>query len=269
MLAAFVLMLSLWLVASADTLASKTQQLLEIYTNQSRAINSRVMAQALDAYESDNQAIPQSLDDLVAAQGYEFTRGLIEPWQGYLAATGLVDGSWQFDRMVFFSTQPRLGIQAAEYLDDNRCGVGSAEQAASWCGSRSGKWYRFETRNVAPQQVVKQRLRLIRTGQKLAQFFNAYKTFPPIDNYGTQFLPGDSLPIALLANYSLGSKECTGTHMIHAMPLDCGDLFDLWGQPVRYQFESNRKIALVSVSPLRDNTGKPIIIALTHDLSNL
>lgn len=267
MYAMLVIALSAWLAYLGDGLVTQYRDLSQMYQTRLRAIQTRIMAESLEQYFYEKGSFPLSISGLAASSGYEYTRGLNDVWQGYASVTGLKDSVWTYGRMVFFSTPPRSGIAADDYLASNSCGTGSFYLDSSWCGQRTSTWFRRETRDVYHSQIANQRIQLHRTLQKFAQHYNAAGNFPRTKQDGSPIASSSIHTLAELSGFSGLANQCKTVHSFDSVPLDCTDLFDQWGQPVAYQFESGKRIVLVVKTPILNSAGTPVVVAAEYDLT--
>lgn len=268
--------LSTWLVYILLGLATQYTGLASSYQSASRAMQTKFIAEQLELYFVEHHVFPLSTSDLANTPGYEQVRSMVQqPWQGYSISPMLNDGVWQYQRMVFFSTDPRRGIQSAQYLANNACGTGNFNSSQSWCGSHDSRWFRRETKERYHEQIMTQRVRMYHTLQKFSHYYNAVRNnapghFPNKEVDEVTALPAGSMRLlAELANYSGSANNCNGTYTYVGIPIDCGDMYDLWGQPISYQFLSDNHIALTSESPIINSSGTPVIIAAEYDLTLL
>lgn len=218
---------------------------------------------ALGQYAEENGAYPASLSALASAAGFEYVRpdAASTTAYGYSTTSGITDGVWQFSRAAVFTLKFNQGQTTASYITTNACGSGSATTASSWCGSNDSFWARRETRERNVPDLVAERLRQQRLMQKLVNSYNANQVFPN---------PGGSYSdFASLAGYAGTAKTCTGVFVWNAVPLDCGDLYSVWGTPSYLNYLSEQHIAIVSESNVKDASGNLINVATDFDLSTL
>lgn len=226
------------------------------------------MAQNIEQFYAETSSFPASLSVLAATPGFEHTKGLNDNWQGYGVSGDLTDGVWRYKRAVLAATDPTKGVSVTQYMTDNNCGVGAYASAASWCGSRSGLWFRRETRQTFNDDVVDQRVRLTRALQKFADYYSFNGYFPTVDAGGAS-LAGDSInSLASLASYAGTAKTCTGVYQYQGVPIDCSDMFDRWGGLVGYQFVSKKRIILISESQIFNSDGNRVVISAELDNSH-
>lgn len=166
--------------------------------------------------------------------------------------------------------KPTDGLSTSDFLDINSCGTGNAMTASSWCGQPSSTWYREESRLEINSQISQQRARMNMLLQKLASHFNAAQILPNRNFAGATLANNSINRISALVNYTGLANNCTGTFVyMSSVPIACEDMFDIWGGPVGYQFVSNKRVILVSESPLTNAAGTNVRIAAELDLTGL
>ncbi|WP_323011471.1 hypothetical protein [Castellaniella sp.] len=269
MYAVFVIALSAWLAYISDGLVTHYRELSQMYQEHARAIQTRLIAEALDQYVNERGEFPLSLTALATTPGFEYVRGLYGPWQGYDVTTGLTDSVWRYSRMTFFTTNPKDGISRETYLGQNSCGTGPFSSATSWCGSPGSSWYRRESKDSVHNELANQRIRLHRTLQKLAQHYNSHGAFPAAKSDGSVMSDGSIQTLADIVGFSSALNDCIGAYAFESVPLDCVDLYDQWGGKIEYQLESDQTIVLLSRAPVFNAAGTQITVAATYDLSLL
>lgn len=215
------------------------------------------MAEAMEGYQRDKNALPADVDTLVATPGYEHAKSFRNSWQGYMKSGSLDDGVWSFERAVVFQNNPSGGVTGATYLAENTCGTGSASTAQSWCGLKSSNWYRVETREKINEQLTTQRVRMGRMLQKLATYYSKENFFPKKDAGGTDLVANSITRLKTLAGYAGSSTSCFGTYTWQGVPIDCSDMFDIWGGEIGYQFITEDHVVLVSESPFTNSATPP------------
>lgn len=259
---AFVAALAALFAQLAGTLhedAAVTRQLV-------RVVNVTRLAEGLERYVAEQGTLPADLDALVAAPGFEYLRGYRDSWQGYALSGNLVDGTWTYQRAVTVSKNPVDGIDAATYLTMNRCGAGDAASAAAWCGASSGAWHRRESREDLTVQIANQRARQHRMLHKWAAYYSEKAGFPGADATGAPLAADSVTPLATLAGYAGTAATCTGTYTYQGIPVDCGEMFDQWGQPIGYHFISSRHIVIVAQAPFANEAGQRPVIATDFEV---
>ena len=227
------------------------------------------LAENVAQYFLETNTFPTSLAALAATPGFEQARGMEDSWEGYAVSPAIADMTWDFQRAVLESNDPSKGIDAATYLATNNCGTGGYDTAISWCGSPTGLWYRSETRENYAAQISTERGRMHRFEQKLAEYYNANQSFPDKDSGGTSLGADSVTTLAALASFGGTADTCSGTFSYMGVPVDCADIYDLWGQPIGYQFMNSKHIVLVSEPPIFNNLGNRVVVASDFDNSLL
>jgi len=255
---AFVFALFLALCALLTNLTLAYQQRTDDTRTRRVRVQQTRMAEGIDRYVVQAGGPPASLDALTAAPGFEDLRGQRNQWQGYAVSPSLDDGVWKYQRAAAWAVIRKDG--GATYATDNACGVGSVTTAPSWCGKNDGVWYRYETKQDYNKEIAQQRMRQQRTLQMLADYWSSHQTFPNTGNDGVAIAAGGARSLALLAGYAGNATNCTGVHIWSGIPLDCAAMFDLWGNPIAYQYQSPTFIQLASESPIRTTDGSALFI---------
>lgn len=264
-----VLVLGVLLVQMIGGIANDYLDLAKRY--QTRVSQARVIALAenIEQYYNEFSELPVDLETLVLTPGFEHGRGLFAPGQGYAHSPVLNDGVWQFTRAVLFHAKRADGTTLQSYLANNECGAGSFDSALSWCGQKNSQWFRRESRERYNDQIATQRLRMTRTLQKMSDHYNVYERFPDRDSLNVA-LPANSISkLATLVGYAGAGNACSGSFNYMNVPIDCGDMFDLWGKPIGYQFVGPKRVILTSETPIVSSAGTPLVVASEYDYSLL
>lgn len=260
-----VLALAIWFTTIMDSLTIQNRELASRYRSWSKQQQLVGIAENIEQFYQEHGDFPASLTTLAAATGFEQVRGLADAWQTYAISPTLSDGVWQFSRAALFSQDPSRGTTSAQYLATNACGTGSFDTATSWCGSRDSRWYRRETRERYNDEIMTQRVRMMRTLQKFADYYNSNTSFPATDHLNAALGVGSITALATLAGYAGTATGCTGAYVYHGVPIDCADMYDLWGNAVGYQFESAKRVILVSETPIVNHSGNRVVVASEYD----
>lgn len=269
MLPILVLVLAVVFSVVMDGISSQNWELAKEYKSQSTEINTYALAEALELFYVETNAFPASISSLANTSGYEFVRGFLGSQHGYTVSSGLVDTQWVYSRAIVFSFDPTTGKSSSEYLNENHCGTGSSTTAISWCGSKDSKWYRRETRERYNELIGTQRARMGRTLQKFATYYNHSSEFPNKDSLNVT-LPSNSISsLKSLVGYPGTATNCSGSFSYMGIPIDCGDMFDVWGGDIGYQYIAGNRIILVAESPIFNSTGTRLVIATEYDYSLL
>lgn len=264
-----VLAIAIFLSHLMTGIVNQNWTLVQLY--QSRLTQQQIssLAENIEQFYIENKSYPTTLTALTATPGFEHAKSQLNNWQSYGVSNWISDSTWTFKRMILVSKAPDKTVTAATYMTSNACGTGSYATATSWCGERTGKWYRSELRDKYNDQVSSQRVHLTRTLQKLTEFYNEGGSFPAVNATGTALAADSLTTLASLASYSGTSTACTGTFKYSGIPIDCADMFDSWGNLIGYQFINSKHIILISEPNIFDNLNNKVIIAADFDNSTL
>jgi hypothetical protein len=272
MYAILTLAVSMMLTTLMMGVASQHHDLATLYQSRTRWLQVQAMAESIQQYHAEKSVHPASIAALSATTGFHQTRSLTNAWQGYGLSPTINDGYWEFKRAVFISNDPSKGVDATTYLTNNRCGTGDYATAQSWCGAPTGKWFRSETREQYNEQISTQRVRIGRVMQKMATYYNNNQKFPNKNKSDVTLLDNSISTLAALAGFTGTAQTCGGatssTYQFMGIPIDCADMFDLWGNAIGYQFINNKHIVVTSETPIYNNSGMRVIVAADFDTSN-
>ena len=229
--------------------------------SQSRAVATRVVASAIQHQIMDAGAPPASLASAAATPGYQDLRlEAGRPWQSYAVSPLMVDGTWQFQRAVVFSQKQGSAVAAETYLATNACGNGDFSSPGPWCGGKDSHWWLYDSRHDYSNEISLEKSAQRRILQKFA---HAYALV--VDNRQAFPKPaGPSSTLAALVGYGGAAGTCVGSFVWNAVPLDCTDLFSVWGTPRVYNYLTPKTTSLSS--PLR-RSKTPVAIAYPSQAS--
>lgn len=265
----FALVIAAWLAYAVDSVASQNRALETLYQSRSRYMQTVGLAEAVDQYTVEKTSYPPSVDALTGTAGFEYARNLTNTWQGYGLSPTLADANWEYQRAVVILNDPSKGVDVATYLATNMCGTGAYDSAASWCGQAIGKWYRSENRERYAQQIATQRGRLMRLHKKLGNYYSANAKFPDLDAANASLAADSTNSLAALVSFGGTASTCSGTAHYLGVPIDCDDMYDLWGGAIGYQFVTSKHVLLIAETPIFDNAGNRIVVAADFDNSLL
>ncbi|HEL3836383.1 TPA: hypothetical protein UMZ04_001120 [Stenotrophomonas maltophilia] len=250
----------LFLLATVTTSVAVRYEARTEAMKESRArVEQTRIAEALFAYREQFGRLPDSLDQLASSPGYEQLRSYRNEWQRYMRASDLSDGTWRFERAASWTVARRDGANSVS--SENSCGAGDFTTAASWCGPRDGVWHRLETRELFSEEIAQEKLRQRRTLQLFSDYWTTRQAFPRVSASGQQLGNGQMLPLPVMAGYAGTADSCSGVHVWMGIPLDCAALFDVWGSPVGYQYQSDTYVILASEAPFSAADGRRVIVA--------
>lgn len=233
------------------------------------------LAAGINNYFIENNAYPASLAALTAAAGYEHLRGTARPFQDFSVASNLTDGAFRYSRAVLYTQDPyNPQMSDTAYLSaaNNTCGTGDFATAAEWCGPNSAttRWWKHESREEIAPGLARERARLLRLLQKFNGWYNddiTVSTTPGIwgNNYpdpGTTAAPLTSL----VAGFTQTATTCTGMYTWSRIPIDCADLYSIWGTPTVYNYVSPTHIVLMTQTPYTKADGTPLYVSTEESL---
>ena len=256
----FALILSL-----LTSLISLTASATRFHDDQQRTMNVRAVAGAVLQSTMETGVFPASVSTLATTPGYEYLRLSTNlTWQGYSFTAALNDGTWQYERVVVYSQRPQVATTPAQYLSasNNACGTGAFNATGPWCGSVNSFWWTWDMRSDYSNEISAERAAQRRLLQKFARIYELVKqnqqVFP---NPGASGVP----LIKLIPGYTQTATTCTGSYLWQDVPLDCADLYSVWGTPRVYNYVSEDYIAILATSTIPDNNGNPVQVATQLD----
>lgn len=258
-----VVALMLALIATLTSVREGFDRTATTYSLRAKEDDMVTIAEALELYAREKGAMPPSLAALAATPGYEYLGTRYDNWQGYAISPVLNDGTWQFTRTVVYTFDRSNGMTDAEYLAKNTCGSNAfAVETGRWCGDDNSRYYVVDSRKYYKPQLTTARIKLTRLSQKFADYYNSNSAYPSVDASGSPLGVSSITSMAALAGYSGNAKNCSGTYQYQGIPIDCNDMFDLWGGRVGYQFEGPGHVIFVSEPPIFNAAGARVVVAV-------
>jgi len=267
MFAVAVISIVVFVSLSLSSAADQTNTIARKYSAQLTTASTAQLSVDLQNYRRQSGGYPASLTSMAQTAGFEHLRGEIAPWHSYQLATGLNDSRFLFDRAAILAGTKAKYSNISDFLAANSCGTGGFTVATSWCPTANVRLTAAsqESRADVAGEIAAQRLRMVRTLQRLSVFYNAYRTFPAGDYAGTAISLGTTYSLPAIAGFSGTAANCGGTFQISFLPLGCDDLFDVWGGPVNYRLVSTGNVQLIASAPIKDATGSGILIGQELD----
>jgi len=260
MYAAVIVFLSLMLAHMAANVANLHWGNHVHYKTENAYATVASVSSAIEQYANEFGAYPDDLDALATQAGFEFIRPALVQSNtiGYAKADNLTDSTWQFHRAAVFTLKFSQGETAADYKTINTCGSGALESASAWCGSNDSFWARHETKVRHVQDLIGERVRQQRLMQKIVNDYNTNGAF--------RSPGGDSASLVSLVGYSGTAKNCSGMYAWGPIPIDCMDLYSVWGTPTVINFFSEQHVTVVAESSIKDSGGSFIGVATDMSL---
>lgn len=262
MLPIVLLAIFTWCVAEYAPVNHTLSNSAEYYDLRAKEFDMRRVAEAIELYRRQYGAFPTSLQALATTPGYQHVAANLNGWQSYATSGALNDGTWTFTRVTAFTRSPKSG-SVASYLSRNACGTaGFATETGSWCGSVDSRWYVQDARKYFVGELTTQQVRLVRLNQKFADYYNKYGYYPKVDSGGAALGTSSITALATLAGFAGTATTCSGQFQYQGIPIDCGDMFDIWGGRVGYQFEEPGHVIFVSEPPIFNGSGERVVVAV-------
>jgi len=251
-----------WCVAEFAPVTLTHSSTADYYELRAKELDMRRVAEAIELYRRQFGSYPASLTALAATPGYQYLGSNLNNWQSYAATGALNDGTWTFKRIAAFTRSPGSG-SVASYLGKNSCGSSAFSiETGSGCGSTDSRWYVSDERRYLVDQLATQQVRMVRLNQKFADYYNRYGYYPKVDAAGTSLGASSITALAALAGYGGTAQNCEGRYQYQGIPIDCGDMFDIWGGRVGYQFEDPEHVIFVSEPPIFNGSGTRVVVAV-------
>lgn len=217
----------------------------------------------------------------------------------YLASTTtpVTDGIWKFNRLALYALDPRQAAGDMAFVSNYTSAPGSNWELATscnvnasaslgglnsnnltWCGDLGSWWWRFDEKQLFPSMLAHQRAWQQRTLGKIAAVYNTLQAWPILWSSTT------SSTLASQVSAPSTLANCSQPYIWHVtgtvngvptqvnVPLDCTDLYNLWGNPVSYNFKPNTPpgrstLYLLSETGIPDPSGKTPHLYVTSELS--
>jgi hypothetical protein len=253
--------------------AARTNDLVDSLDMQNRDASIKIFATAIQNYYNETGNYPASTSALAASSGYEYLKNIARPFQSLTTTNGLNDTVFQYKRAAIFIQDPYdHPLDDATYLSaaNNTCGTGSFATAIDWCGTKTSRWWKHETRTDIQKNIARERKRL----RRLLDKFNAWYNFD-ISTSTTNGVWGNNYPNpgvaaaqlnALVTGFAQTATTCTGIYTWHGIPFDCSDLYSVWGTPTVYNFVSNTHITLLTRTPYTKTDGTTLFVSTEESL---
>jgi hypothetical protein len=241
--------------------------LIKSYRKSSDQTDLLNLSATIKQFYDEKRSYPTSISSLASTSGYEQSRSMTNAFQSYVVSGTIVDSVWSFQRAVVFNVNRSHGATDSSYGLINNCGSGSITSGSSWCGQPDSLWSRLEARDEFNAEITVQRTRQQRLLQRLASYFNNMGNFPNKDQSSANMVSGLSYSVAVLVGYGGSGGACSGTFSWLGVPIDCSDMFDIWGNAINYAYFGDKHIALVSSTPILNRLGQKVQIAADLDAS--
>lgn len=252
--------------------AAKRTALHDALNAQIRDNTVRQLATAVNNYRTENGTYPADLATLFGATGYEHLRSVQRPFQGLAIANNISDGSFFFNRVVVFSQEDFNPTQTvSDFLTTNACGAAPFATAPEWCAPANSetRWWKQESREVIADEIEVERHRLLRLLHKFNAWYNGDVTVSTTNGVWGNNYPNPGSPYAnlvALTGFAQTAKTCSGILTWSRIPIDCTDLYSIWGTPTVYNYVSPTHIVLLTKTPFTKADGTPLYVSTEESL---
>jgi len=256
----FILYLFFLLQSLLLLTAARQTELIDALNIQTREMTTKQLATAIDSVYVESGYYPTSFAALAALPGYEYLKNTSRPFQSMAVATNILDPDFKFSRVAVFSQDPYdYPLPDAIYLaaTNNACGAGDFATSTTWCGSQRSNWWKHETREIISANIARERNRQRRL---LDKFTSWYSTSTGNNIYPDPGAAAAALS-ALVAGFAQTATTCTGIYTWQGIPIDCTDLYSIWGTPTVYNYLSRTHVALLTKTPYIKADGTPLYIS--------
>lgn len=280
--------MSVWVVSILSMLLALYASLAAARFERAEAHRQAVLAQGQRdilqegvQFYQERGSWPTDLQDLAKADGFFHLRGYLArgdggglpavapPWSVHLSGT--FDSAGLQDQRIAVVVRKRADYNQAQYLaaSNNKCdGVqGLAfSAAAAWCpvsksasavSSASTEWAVGKERIALTQQY--------RLAEKLFRYRRATGAFPAVavaTSVATFATPTD-----IGAEVGTGPETCRGTFYWAGVPLECDNLYNVFGQPVQYRRINATQFELSSGGVIPNFGGAARTLRVTYTYS--
>lgn len=270
----FFILLLFFILQSLLLLTSARQiDLIDASDVKNREASIRQLAIGINNYYTETASYPASTTTLAAATGYEYLKNTAHAWQSMAIATNLDDTAFKYNRVTVFTQDPYdHPLTDAEYLTaaNNTCGAGAFATATDWCGAKNSQWWKHETREDIQRDLARERKRLRHLLDKFTSWYNGDVTITTINGVWGNNYPNPGSAAAklttLVIGYTQTATTCTGIYTYSGIPIDCTDLYSIWGTPTTYNYLSSGHIALLTKTPYTKSDNTPLYVSTEESL---
>lgn len=264
------------LLAAFASLATTSTNIAKAYRKDSLAFAHARLADAVSNYTQYYGSPPATMATLVAVPGNEYLKPYVVSASG-----GFFNGSR--DRLAFSSTTSRtdswltyarvavvaqddFSESLASYMGTGRnscppaSGATDFANATAWCGDKRSNWVVQDTRQAANRLMGAIQTRQLAIRDKFVRRYKTLGSFPAV----ASATPLKNL-VTPVSTSIVGSSalQCYGMFSYMGIPLECGDLYNAYGNPINYQLVSAKSISLTSVSGVKNSLGSFITMTTT------
>lgn len=271
MYALAILTIHLFMIWVMTGLTTAHMDMFKEYRELTRDNDLVTLRDGFNEYYLDTHTLPSNLTDITGTAGYEHLGTATNTSVGYARSLEITDTKWRFRRSMLYSHNNAGATALSTRWTSNGCSTASSSsffnETEAWCGEGDWNWYVFENRSVFNAEMAMQRARQQRTMQKFATYYTANQAFPNKDRYNASLTAGSGYAITTLSAGPSTASTCGSTYLWMSIPIDCEDMFDIWGNKLTYIYHSDNRISISSSTPFRNNSNSSITIGTDLDLS--
>lgn len=249
-----LVLILVWLSLIGSETSNASDRLFEVYEEvheRNIASGIRDIALNVERYRALQGGYPETLVELYnhpAFNGLRF-RGNAIPRLYYARAT-INDGSIIYDRFIIGTVGVLEDSTLTSFLEANSCGTNDFEEAGSFCPDKSSTFYIGSAKRLFAQEKA---AAVKGADAVLIAFITAYDS--EFSDLGNSVNAGDTVNIPTSVGYTGTANNCSGTFTIDDVVLSCHELFNPWGNPYFYTYQSEQQIAIQSVMPYQTSDG--------------
>lgn len=264
-----MMLLSAWAYLSADSIQAAKAQRLSVLSD-GRAL----IASEVNRYHLETGVWPSNLEALSAVPGFEHLKSYVTqankggvaapntPWKIVLSNV-LSNGVIQYQRAAVLAI-PDASDTLTSYLSstNNKCNPSGSTldfySANAWCGSNKGYW---STATTGEFKALRERMAYQQQKALANKLIRRYKTTAnfPVVATATE-LRALVTASDMTSSVGLTVAECSGTFHWQGFGVECSDLYNQFGNPVRYRWVAAKQFQLTSTSQIKNASGTALTL---------
>lgn len=248
--------------------SARQSDLIDAFDATNRASSLTQLSIGINNYFIETGTYPASIAALAAVPGYEYLQNMARPFQSLAITTNLDDTVFKYNRISVFSQDPYdHPLTDTQYLSaaNNNCGTGDFATGVDWCGSKTSPWWKHETRETIQSNLARERIRQRRLLTKFTAWYNNDTSISTINGVWGNNFPNPGAPAArltaLVTGFAQTATTCTGIYTWHGIPIECRDLYSVWGTPTVYNYVSSSRITLLTRTPYIKSDGTTLFVS--------
>lgn len=223
----------------------------------------------LKRYHAETGSFPASLAAMSTQPGFEHLKSYVPRTNGggnlpgaatiHLVVSNLITvGSYSAQRaavIVLYDTNQTITtyLSAAKNTCAPASGAADFANAVSWCGSSTGAVWSamsgFQLRNDGEAMAYR---KMKATADKLVRRYGTTGNFP-----GTSGVLRTLVTATTGSSVGTSAATCAGTFSLNGVGLECGDLYNPFGNPLSYRLVTAKQIELSGTAGINISAGGP------------